>query len=139
MKDLGAAKKILGMEIQRNKTTCVLCLTQKSYIEKVLEGFGMKNAKPVSTLLGAHFILSVALSPQSKNGIDYISHIPYSNTVNSIIYAMIYTRSDISYVFSVVTRFMSNLRREHWQASTVVLLTTKAEYIVVYEVIKEAI
>ena len=33
MKDLGAAKKILGMEIERDRNGGKLYLTQKSYIE----------------------------------------------------------------------------------------------------------
>jgi hypothetical protein len=36
MKDLGAAKKILGMEIVRDRKSRILHLSQKSYIEKVL-------------------------------------------------------------------------------------------------------
>lgn len=34
MKNLRAAKKILGMEVQRDKTSCKLYLTQKSFVEK---------------------------------------------------------------------------------------------------------
>ena len=37
MKDLGAAKKILGMEIYRDQKAGKLYLTQKSYLLKVLE------------------------------------------------------------------------------------------------------
>jgi hypothetical protein len=36
MKDLGPAKKILGMEILRDHRVGTLFLSQKSYIEKVL-------------------------------------------------------------------------------------------------------
>ena len=36
MKDLGAAMKILGMEIWRNRKACLLYLSQHKYIEKVL-------------------------------------------------------------------------------------------------------
>jgi hypothetical protein len=36
MKDLGAAKKILGMEITRDRKAGLLFLSQHSYIEKVL-------------------------------------------------------------------------------------------------------
>ena len=64
MKDLGAAKKILGMEIYRDRQAGKLYLTQKSYIEKVLERFGMKDSKPMSTPLAVHFRLSLDLSPQ---------------------------------------------------------------------------
>ena len=67
MKDLGAAKKILGMEIRRDRKAGTLYLSQKSYIEKVLERFGMKKAKPVTTPLASHFMLSASDSPTSEN------------------------------------------------------------------------
>ncbi|KAL5740548.1 hypothetical protein ACOSQ2_029728 [Xanthoceras sorbifolium] len=114
MKDLGAAKKILGMEIRRDKAAGKLYLTQKSFVEKVLERFGMKNAKPVSTPLAAHFKLSAAMSPQLDNDIEYMSHVPYSSAVGSLMYAMVCTRPDIAHAVSVVSRYMSNPGKEHW-------------------------
>ena len=48
MKDLGSAKRILGMEIERDRSKRVLRLSQKSYI-KVLSRFEMNNVKTVST------------------------------------------------------------------------------------------
>ena len=39
MKDLGAVKKILGMEIHRDRQAGELYLSQKGYIEKVLHIF----------------------------------------------------------------------------------------------------
>ncbi|KAG8492061.1 hypothetical protein CXB51_015688 [Gossypium anomalum] len=63
MKDLGPAKKILGMEILRDRKAIKLYLSQKGYIEKVLCRFNMQSAKPVSTPLAAHFRLSSTLSP----------------------------------------------------------------------------
>jgi hypothetical protein len=41
MKDLGAAKKIIGMRITRDKKICKLTLSQGEYIDKVLERFRM--------------------------------------------------------------------------------------------------
>ena len=76
MKDLSAAKKILGMKIERDRKGGKLYLTQKSYIEKVLERFGMKNAKPVSTPFAAHFKLSASLSPKSDNEKRYMARVP---------------------------------------------------------------
>ncbi|KAG8496742.1 hypothetical protein CXB51_007919 [Gossypium anomalum] len=63
MKDLGPAKKILGMEIFKDKKASKLYLCQKGYIEKVLCRFNMQSVKPVSTPLAAHFRLSSALTP----------------------------------------------------------------------------
>ena len=42
MKDLGPARKILGMKIFRDRARRVLHLSQRGYIQKVLERFGMK-------------------------------------------------------------------------------------------------
>ena len=47
MKDLGAARKTLGMEIVRNREKKTMLLTQQNYLKKVLLMFGMHNSKPV--------------------------------------------------------------------------------------------
>jgi ATP-binding cassette subfamily B (MDR/TAP) protein 1 len=54
MKDLGAAKQILGMRISRDRTQGVLKLSQAEYIERVLERFNMQNGKAVGAPLGSH-------------------------------------------------------------------------------------
>ena len=41
MKDLSEVKKILGMEIARDRQRGTLCLTQKQYLKKVLQCSGM--------------------------------------------------------------------------------------------------
>ena len=58
MKDLRASKKILGIEIHRDRGAGKLWLSQKGYLKKVLERFSMLDAKPVNTPLSAHFKLS---------------------------------------------------------------------------------
>ena len=58
MKDLGTAKKILGIRITRDRKNHKLTLSQGEYIEKVLDRFRMENAKPVSTNLASYFKLT---------------------------------------------------------------------------------
>jgi hypothetical protein len=91
MKDLGAAKKILGIEIHWDRKAGKLYLSQKNYIKKVLEHFSMHNFKLVSTPLGAHFKLSAASAPQSEEEEQFMSCVPYSSAVGSIMYAMVCT------------------------------------------------
>ena len=55
MKDLGAAKQILGMRIIRDRSNDTLKLSQEEYVKKVLKRFNMDKAKPVSTPLASHF------------------------------------------------------------------------------------
>ena len=113
MKDVGATKKILRMEILRDRKVGKLYLSQKRYIGKVLYKFNMQNVKPISTPLAAHFKLSSALSPQSDDDVDYMSRVPYSSTVGSLIYAMVCLHLDLSYA---VSRYMENPVKEHWKA-----------------------
>ena len=109
MKDLKAAKKILGMEIFGDRQTNKFYLSEKGYIEKVLHKLNMLNAKLVSTPLATHFRLSFALSPHSEDDVDYMSRVSYLSVVRSIVYAMICPHPDLSYVVSVVSKYMTNL------------------------------
>jgi len=43
MKDLGDASFVIGIQIQRDRTRGILGLSQKAYIDKVLDRYGMKN------------------------------------------------------------------------------------------------
>jgi len=51
MKDIGAAKKIWGMEIKRDRVQKKFFLCQKEYIQKVLNHFGMASTKSLCTPL----------------------------------------------------------------------------------------
>ena len=58
MKDLGAASKILGIEIKRDGNKKYLFLSQESYLKKVLDRFGMSRAKLVTLPISQQFKLS---------------------------------------------------------------------------------
>ena len=59
MKDLGEAEFILGVKIMRNRTKCILGLSQITYIEKILKKFRMANASPVETPIDKGCKLSI--------------------------------------------------------------------------------
>lgn len=65
MKDLGVAKNILGMEIHKDKNAKKLWLSQKSYVEKILDKFDISYSKAVSTPLAKHFKLSLDQCPKT--------------------------------------------------------------------------
>ena len=116
MKDLGSAKKILGMDIIRERKIHCLTLSHESYMRKVIERFNMTRAKPVSTPIAPHFKLSSSQSPQTDEENEVMKKVPYANAIGSMMYAMVCTRPDISYAVSLVSRFMSNPGEEHWKA-----------------------
>ncbi|WJX83794.1 hypothetical protein P8452_66428 [Trifolium repens] len=88
MKDLGEARKILGIEIVRDRNEKKLYLSQEKYVEKVLRRFSMDKAKAVSIPLASHFKLSHKLCPSTNEEKLSMKSIPYSSAVGSLIYAM---------------------------------------------------
>ena len=107
MKDLGPVKKILGMEIYRDRARGKIFLTQKSYIEKILSRFGMDKSKPTSTPTSVSCKLSLSMSSQTEEELEYKSRVPYANTIVYLMYAMVCTRPNIAHAVSVVSRFMA--------------------------------
>nr|GEW40524.1 retrovirus-related Pol polyprotein from transposon TNT 1-94 [Tanacetum cinerariifolium] len=97
MKDLGDAKRILGMEIQRDREMGRLTLSQTDYISKVLKKFNMSSCKPVPTPLAPHFKLSSHECSKSEEDKEDMSRVPYSSAVGSLMYAMVCTRPDLAH------------------------------------------
>jgi hypothetical protein len=114
MKDLGAAKKILGMEITRDRKSGLLFLSQHGYIQKVLRRFNMHDSKPVSTLIAPHFKLSSSQSPSTDSEFEYMSKFPYSSVVGTLMYDIVCSRPDLSYAMRLVNRYMANPTKEQW-------------------------
>ena len=114
MKDLGDTQRILGMKICRDKKNENVWLTQKSYLKKVLERFGMDDkTKPICTPLAPHFKLSSSSCFRSQEERDYMACVPYTSAIGSLIYAMVCTRPNISQVVSMISRYMYNTDKNH--------------------------
>ena len=108
MKELGQARHILGMRIERNRRTKTLRLSQSNYIQKMLKRFTMENAKPTSTPLLTTIRLSNRDSPSTKEERKLNGKIPYASAVGSIMYAMVTTRPDRAHIVRVVNHYMPN-------------------------------
>ncbi|KAJ0804413.1 putative RNA-directed DNA polymerase [Helianthus annuus] len=116
MKDLGPAKQILGIRITRDRASKKLHMSQEQYIEKVLSRFNMAKAKAVSSPLTPNFKLTDKDCPSSKEEIEDMDKVPYASAVGSLMYAMVCTRPDIAHAVGVVSRFLSNPGKKHWEA-----------------------
>lgn len=112
MKDLGNAKRILGIDIKRSDPSTIT-LTQSNYLQKLLSKYGMENCKGVSTPLSQHLKLSTTQSPTTDSERLKMSKIPYANCVGSLMYSMVCTRPDLAHAMSVVSRYISDPRTEH--------------------------
>ncbi len=57
VKDMGKPKKIIGIEIERDRDNGTISLSQQQYIDGILTRFGLHNASPVTTPLDPNVIL----------------------------------------------------------------------------------
>jgi len=102
MKDLGEASYVLGIEIHRDRKKGVLELSQKAYIEKVLERYNMHK-----------FSVSPAPIVKGEYELNQMKLVPYASAVGSLQYAQVCTRPDLAFVTGLLGRFRSNLGVEH--------------------------
>ncbi|GKA88247.1 retrovirus-related pol polyprotein from transposon TNT 1-94, partial [Tanacetum coccineum] len=116
MKDLGPANKILGMQIHRDRVSRKIWLSQKSYVKKILQRFNMQDCKPISTPFATNIKLSSKMSPSSEKERMEMSRVPYASAVGSLMFAMICTRPDIAHAVGVVSRYMAEPGKKHWEA-----------------------
>jgi len=93
---LGAAKRILGIEIKRDRKKELLYLSHELYLKKVLERFGMSKSKPVTAPMSQQFKLSTSQASKTHDDIIYMEGILYANAVESVKYAMVCTHPDIA-------------------------------------------
>jgi hypothetical protein len=106
MKELGLAKKNFKMKIMRDRSNEKLYLSQKGFLEKMLDRVKMKDTKLVSTPLVGKFSLSRHLSSKTEKEKSYMAEVPYSSAVRSIMYLMVCTRPDIVHDVNVVSRYL---------------------------------
>ena len=76
----------------------------------------MNNAKPVSTPLANHFKLSIVKCLKTNFEKYDMSKIPYASAVGCLMYVMVCTRPDLAQDVSVVSKYMANPRKQHWDA-----------------------
>ena len=74
-KELGEARKILGIEIKRNRQHRQLILSQKSYLSKLVKRYNMSDAKGVSVPFAQHIKLLHEQSPRDEEDIKEMSKI----------------------------------------------------------------
>ncbi|KAI5317166.1 hypothetical protein L3X38_036873 [Prunus dulcis] len=121
MTHLGEATYVLGIEIIRNRERGLLGLSQRGYIEKVLKRFNMSDCAGGSVPMTKGDKMSQSQAPQNDIERRDMQDKPYASLVGSVMYAQVYTRTDIAFPISVLGRFQSNPGQAHWIAGNKVL------------------
>ena len=106
-KDLGKLHYFLGIEVARSKED--ISLSQRKYVLDILEETGLLGSKPVETPMDPNVKL------YEDQGELLSNPKRYRHLVGKLNYLTI-TRPDISFVVSVLSQFMKDLRLPHWEA-----------------------
>lgn len=108
MKDLGRVSYFLGMQFENNEND-EMTISQRNYIETLLERFDMQNCKANQT-------------PCEMKPCNHDSNCQplndehlklYKQIVGALIYIMTATRPDISYTVTKLSQYMHNARKCH--------------------------
>ena len=113
MKDLGAASEFLGIQIYRDRPNRKLHITQSSYIDKILERFGMADANPMSTPME---VSSFKISSSNTDPEERAHNVPYRQAIGSLMYLMIGTRPDIGFAVGKLSQYCEQPLKSHWSS-----------------------
>jgi hypothetical protein len=116
MSDMGELHWLLGIEVKRNLEARTISLSQRSYIQSIIDRYGLTDAKPLSIPLDPHTLLTKEQSPTTTEEFAAMRDIPYREAVGSLMYAALGTRPDIAYAVHLVARFSNNPGKAHWEA-----------------------
>ena len=134
MVDMNEASYVIGIEIFRDRSQGLLGLSQKGYIDRILERFNMQlcSTNDVPITKGEKF--SQNQCPRNDLEKNQMKNIPYGCAVGSLLYAQTCTRPDISFAVAMLGRYQSNPGMEHWKAAKKVMryLQGTKDYMLTY-------
>jgi len=112
MSDLGMMHYFLGMEVVQSANG--IFISQKKYVQDILDRFQMKDCNLVST--PTEFGLKLNKDHEGKK----VDNTLYKQIVGSLMY-LTTTRPDIMYSVSLISRYMENLTEMHLLAAKRIL------------------
>ena len=115
MKDLGIARKFLGMEIEHGKDGSIK-IHQNQYIQQLLERHGMAGCNPVTTPLDTSVKLTSIMDNEAP-----ADPTEYASIVGGLTFAAYVTRPDIACAVGQLAQFLNKPSSTHMHAAKRVL------------------
>jgi len=105
----GDLSSYIGLKIERQWSQRTVTISQRSYLESILERFGFEESRSVSTPQEKGFNLFPS-SPEEPR----CNKQCYQEAVGSLMYATTTTRCDMAYAVGVLARFSHDPAKRHW-------------------------
>lgn len=124
MADIGLISFYLGLKVERNRAKKTLKLSQTAYIDKILAKYRFDQAKPCNTPMKER------IPPPNKGPeASQAEQKWYQGMTESLIFLMMETWPDITFITSVVSHFAKNPSCQHTKAVKTIMQYLKAIFI----------
>ena len=110
--DLRDPKKIVSIEITRDRPNRTLFIGQQWYIKSILQVQGLEGANSVKTPVDT----KVQMFPKQERE-EACHQTEYASLIGSLMYATVATWPDIAYAINRLASFTANPDLRHWMAA----------------------
>jgi len=107
----GAMDYYVGFQVHQDSVTHTITFHQTWYLTNILIHFDMMNCHLVSTPIDPHIILC-----DKANNKDHEFEGPYQQAIGCLMYTMVLTRDEITFVVTRCAQYSSKPRLSHWVA-----------------------
>ena len=109
------ASYVIGIEIHRYRSHRTLGLSQKAYIEKVLDRFRMSKCTPKDSPIVKGVKFNLNQCPKRDAELKEMKIILYVFAIGSHMYAVVCKWPDIAFVVRMLGRYQNTIGMSHWK------------------------
>jgi hypothetical protein len=111
MTDYGPVRHILGLHVRRKRSNRTLSISQKAYVDQLLEKYGQLNANNVTSPIepGLRMTRRTTEEPCDKE--------LYPSVVGSLMWLALGTRPDIAFTVNYLGRYNNDPSVDHWRTA----------------------
>lgn len=120
MRDFREVSAFLNVAIERRMNA--FTLSQRGYVEKILDTFNMRDANPAPTPIEpAKYRALTERRERTDEEAAVMATVPYRKLVGMLLYLSTHTRPDIAFAVAILARHMAAPRPVHWVAGKRIL------------------